>query len=232
MQVPKINAAVANFKKWLTTEAAESYLPLFETQQNWQDHFNVESKDLAGSYDKALDSKTNRRHYRRSGYDPKTAMLKLMGDQTEFIRDAFRDLFSEDRALEGRVGRFEFFVNELWNRYRDTHPKERLPDHYHKDDYAMASIYLTGQYPTKYAPYSTELLQTVCRQLSAKTVPPAADFERYVKLLQTLRGFLIKDEEVMANYQALLREGDYQGESALLVYLFMKSLEDKEEPTA
>ena len=224
MQVPKINAAVTNFRTWLTTEAAEQYLPLFETQQNWQDHFNVEAKNLAEVYDLALDSKTNRRHYRRSGYDPKTAMLRILGSETEFARDAFRDLFSEDRDVDGRVGRFEFFINELWNRYRDSHPKERLPDHYHRDDYAMASLYLMGQYPAKYAPYSTELLQKVCTDLGAKTVPEAADFGRYVKLLQTLRSFLVKDAEVMANYERLLREGDYGGESALLVYLFFRSL--------
>ncbi|OAV46159.1 hypothetical protein [Lewinella sp. 4G2] len=224
MQVPKINAAVDHFSEWLTTEAAEQYLPLFETQQNWQDHFNVEAKNLAEVYDLALDSKTNRRHYRRGGYDPKTAMLAILRTQTEFARDAFRDLFSEDRDVDGRVGRFEFFINELWNRYRDAHPKDRTPDHYHRDDYAMASLYLMGQYPEIYAPYSTELLQSVCTKLGAKAIPEAADFGRYVKLLKTLRSFLTKDETVMANYQALLRPGDYAGESALLVYLFFNSL--------
>lgn len=224
MQVPKINAAVSAFGEWLTTEAAEKYLPLFETQQNWQNHFNVEAKNLADVYDLALDSKTNRRHYRRSGYDPKTAMLAILRTQTEFARDAFRDLFSEDRDIEGRVGRFEFFINELWNRYRDAHPKDRTPDHYHRDDYAMASIYLMGQHPAVYAPYSTELLQNTCTQLGAKTVPEAADFARYVKLLQTLRTFLVKDETVVENYTKLLREGDYAEESALLVYLFFQSL--------
>ncbi|NJC25369.1 hypothetical protein [Neolewinella antarctica] len=224
MQVPKINAAVEAFRTWLTTEEAEKYLPLFETQQNWQDNFNVEAKNLVEVYDKSLDSKTNRRHYRRGGYDPKTAMLAILGSETAFARDAFRDLFSEDRDVEGRVGRFEFFINELWNRYRDAHPKDRTPDHYHRDDYAMASIYLMGHYPEKYAPYATELLQSVCTKLGAKSVPVAADFGRYVKLLRTVRGFLEKDELVMANYQALLREGDYAGESALLSYLFFRSL--------
>jgi len=89
----------------------------------------------------------------------------------------------------------------------------------------MVSLYLMGQYPEKYAPYSTGLLQTVCTQLGAKTVPEAADFARYTKLLQTLRSFLVKDEEVMTNYQALLREQDYQGESALLVWAFFKMVE-------
>ena len=64
----------------------------------------------------------------------------------------------------------------------------------------MVSLYLMGQYPTLYAPYSTELLQVVCQKLGAKDVPVAADFPRYTKLLQTLRPFLAKDETVMENY--------------------------------
>lgn len=231
MQVPKINAAVAAFRKFLTTDQAQELLPVFETQQNWQTHFNVEAKELADCYDKALDSKTNRRHYRRGGYDPKRAMLALMRWEPDFVREAFRDLFSEDRDLEGRIGRFPFYINELFNRYRDAKPKDRTPTHNHDDDYNMVSLYLMGQYPEKYAPYATELLQTVCERLGAKAAPPAADFARFTKMLQTLRRFLTEDEVVMERYQALLREQDYQGESALLVWMFMKSVAAGTETT-
>ena len=232
MQVPKLRRAVAAFEPWLLTEDAEALLPLFETQQNWQTHFNVEAKDLAARYDEALDSKTNRRHYRRGGYDPKRSMLAIMEWEPDFVRDAFRDLFSEDRDLEGRIQRFVFYINELFNRYRDAKPKARIPTHYHDDDYNMVSLYLMGQYPATYAPYSTELLQTVCTKLGAKDVPVAADFPRYTKLLSTLRSFLVKEEGVMANYRALLREVDYQGESALLVYCFFRFVEEWEDSGA
>ncbi len=228
MQVPKIDAAILAFRDWILTEEALAHLPLWETQKNWQEHFNVEAKDLAESYDLALDSKTNRRHYRRGGYDPKRAMLAIMRWEPDFVREAFRDLFSEDRDLEGRVGRFGFYINELFNRFRDAHPKDRTPSHNHDDDYNMVSLYLMGQYPEKYAPYSTGLLQTVCEKLGAKTVPPAADFARYTKLLQTLRGFLLKDELVMERYAAALRESDYREESALLVWWFFKMVEKSE----
>jgi len=230
MQVPKIDAAIVAFRDWILTDEALAYLPLWETQKNWQQHFNVEAKDLAESYDLALDSKTNRRHYRRGGYDPKRAMLAIMRWEPDFVREAFRDLFSEDRDLEGRVGRFGFYINELFNRFRDAHPKDRTPSHNHDDDYNMVSLYLMGQYPEKYAPYSTVLLQTVCEKLGAKTVPPAADFARYTKLLQTLRNFLLKDELVMERYAAALRESDYQDESALLVWWFFKMVEKGELP--
>lgn len=224
MQVPKIKAYVAAFPAWLQTEEALAFLPMWETQQNWQTHFNPETKDLAASYDLALDSKTNRRHYRRSGYDPKGAMLTLMRWEPEFVREAFRDLYSEDRQLEGRVQRFGFYVNELFNRFRDEHPKDKTPSHYHEDDYNMVSIYLMGQYPEIYAPYSTSLLMLVCAKLGAKDVPPAADFPRYTKLLKTLRNFLVNDEAVMAAYKSALREQDYQGESALLVWWWFQMI--------
>lgn len=228
MQVPKIKAYLAKFPDWLITEEAQAHLPLFETQKNWQTHFNVEAKNLAEVYDLALDSKTNRRHYRRGGYDPKRAMLALMRWEPDFVRDAFRDLFSEDRQLEGRIQRFVFYVNELFNRFRDARPKDRTPSHSHDDDYNMVSLYLMGQYPEVYAPYSTALLMLVCARLGAKEVPPAADFPRYSKLLKTLRKFLTDDEAVMAAYQEALREQDYQGESALLVWWFFKMVEEVE----
>ena len=224
MQVPKIKAYVGGFTEWIATEEAQQYLPYWETQKNWQDNFDVETRDLAASYDAALDSKTNRRHYRRGGYDPKRSLLAIMEWEPDFVRDAFRDLYSEDRDLEGRIQRFVFYINELFNRYRDAKPKARIPTHYHDDDYQIVSIYLMGQFPKKYAPYSTELLQTVCTKLGAKTVPPAADFPRYTKLLQTLQPFL-QDDVLLENYRAMLRDIDYQEETALLMFLFFKYVE-------
>ena len=229
MQVPKLRRAIAAFTPWMLTEEAEALLPYWETQQNWQTHFDVEARELAARYDLALDSKTNRRHYRRGGYDPKRSMLALMEWQPDFVRAAFRDLYSEDRDLEGRIQRFVFYVNELFNRYRDEKPKAKLPTHYHEDDYNMVSLYLMGQYPATYAPYSTELLQTICTKLGAKSVPPAADFPRYTKLLGTLRPFLTEEETIMRQYGELLREVDYRGESALLVYWFLRFVETWED---
>lgn len=226
MQVPKIRQAVAGFTEWIPTDEAQAFLPLWETQKNWQDHFDVEARELSESYRSALDSKTNRRHYRRGGYDPKRSMLAIMEWEPDFVRDAFRDLFSEERDLEGRIQRFVFYVNELFNRYRDAKPKARVPTHYHDDDYNMVSLYLMGQFPERYAPYSTELLQTICTELGAKDVPPAADFPRYTKLLKTLRPFL-EVETVKQAYRQALRPVDYQEETALLVYWFFRYVDHR-----
>ena len=232
MQVSKIKTYLQSYRDWQLSDDGLELRPLWETQLNWQTHFDLEAKNLTRAYSQALDNKTNRRHYSRSGFNPKVAMLEMLDWEPEHVRTIFEDLFNEERDLEGRIQRFAFFCRELFNQYRDARPKSRLADHYHDQDYHMASIYLMGQYPAKYAPYSTDLLQTVLTKLGALDIPPAADFPRYTKLLNTLRPFLVKEEVIMENHnQEFLRSQDYKEESALLVWHFMKHIANHEEPT-
>lgn len=221
MQVSKIKEFISKYPAWIPSEESLALRPLWETQQNWQSNFDLNSKNLRDSYNHALTNSTNRRHYRREGYDPKSAMLEMMDWEVEHVRTIFEDLFNEDRDLEGRIQRFEFYCRELFNQFRDAKPKSRLPDHFHADDYGMASLYLAGQYPEKYAPYKTSLLQKALKNLGALQIPEVADFPRYVKLLGTLRRFVAEDEAVQTAYQEFLRPQDYQGESALLVWHFL-----------
>lgn len=229
MQVSKINEYLTGYQAWQLTDAGLEYRPVWETQQLWQTHFDLVAKDFRDVYDKALDSKTNRRHYSRQAYNPKAALLEMMDWETDFVRSSFEDLFKEERDLEGRVQRFAFYMKEIFTQFRDSNPKSRLPDHYHDDDYQMASLYLACQYPTKYAPYTTSLLHTTLKKLGAREIPPAADFPRYTKLLTTLRQFIVKDEKIMAQYAEFLRPQDYQEESALLVWHFLKFVEGGKE---
>ncbi|MEL6274003.1 MAG: hypothetical protein AAFU03_02710 [Bacteroidota bacterium] len=230
MQVSKIKAYLQTYRDWQLSDAGLAFRPLWETQLNWQTHFELTAKDLKTVYSLALDNKTNRRHYSRSGFNPKVAMLEMLDWEPEHVRTIFEDLFNEERNLEGRIQRFVFYCRELFNQYRDARPKSKLADHYHDHDYHMASIYLTGQYPAKYAPYSTELLQQVLTKLGALDIPPSADFPRYTKLLITLRQFLVNDEHIMQHYsEEFLRSQDYQEESALLVWHFMQHITKEEE---
>ncbi|NJO86842.1 MAG: hypothetical protein HC821_01960, partial [Lewinella sp.] len=189
--------------------------------------FDVEAKDFRKVYDLALDSKTNRRHYRRQAYDPKGAMLELLDWEPEFVRAAFIDLFDEGRELEGRLHRFVFYCQTLFSQYRLARPKSRLPDHYHDDDYQMATLYLTAQYPERYAPYSSSLLLEVLGKLGAQELPVAADVLRYNKLLFTLHRFLKADPTTLAPYTTLLRPQDYAGASLLPVWHFMQFVRGK-----
>lgn len=222
MQVNKIKHYLATYPEWMNAEAGEQLRAVWETQQNWQSNFDLAAKDLRDVYNRSLTNNTNRRHFRREAYDPKGAMLEMMAWEPAHVRTIFEDLFSEERDLEGRVQRFVFYCRELFNQFRDAKPKSRLPDHFHDDDYGMASLYLACQYPEKYAPYSTSLLQGALTKLGALQIPEVADFPRYVKLLGTLSRFVNEDEQVQLAYQTFLRPQDYQEKSALLTWHFLR----------
>lgn len=222
MQVSKIKAYIQLYLAWQPTETAAAYLPYWETQQCWQQHFDLRAPDFAAAYAAALDSKTNRRHFSRSAYEPKQAFLELIQWEPELIKVGFEDLFQESRSLDGRLQRFVLYCDELLTQYRRAKPDTKLATHYHADDYHMATLYLSCQYPALYAPYSTALLQNCLRQLGAADPPSVADVPRFMKLLTTLRRFLIAEPLVLQQYEAFLRPQDYTEESALLVWHFMQ----------
>lgn len=222
MQVAKIKEYIHAYRAWQLSEPAKAFLPYWETQQQWQQHFDLLAADFAASYSAALSSQTSRRHYSRSAYEPKAALLEMITWDKELVRVGLEDLFLERRSLEGRLQRFVLYCDELFKQYRQAKPTSKLPDHYHQDDYQMATLYLACQYPTVYTPYSTPLLQVCLKKLGAKDIPLVADVPRFVKLLATLRRFITADAVLMQQHQTFLRPQDYQGESALLVWHWMQ----------
>lgn len=223
MQVAKIRDYLLSYRSWQCSAAAKAFLPYWETQQNWQQHFDLLAPDFAASYRAALSSQTSRRHYSRRAYEPKIAFLEMIAWETELVRVGLEDLLLEKRSLEGRLQRFGLYCNELFEQYRQANPSTSLPDHYHGegDDYHMATLYLSCQYPALYAPYSTPLLQKCLKNLGAQNIPVVADVARFMKLLGTLQKFVATDPVIMQQHQAFLRPQDYQGESALLVWHWM-----------
>ncbi len=130
---------------------------------------------------------------------------------------------TNNRSLDGRVQRFELYLDELLARYREAHPKKDIPTHYHDDDYGMVSLYLALQYPKTYAPYSTPLLQETLRKFGAANPPLAADLPRYVKLLRTTDQFLAREDAIQAAHRTRLREGtDFAGETKLPAWDFLR----------
>ncbi|MGB3548024.1 MAG: hypothetical protein WBA17_13675 [Saprospiraceae bacterium] len=225
MQVKLIQAYLAHYLRYLRTDHAHEAdaLAVWETQANWQANFATASMDLAAAYATSLTSQTSRRHYSRSGFAPREFMLALLAWEPAFVRDAFVDLFDEQRSLDGRVQRFELYLDELLARYREAFPKKDIPSHYHDDDYGMVSLYLALQYPETYAPYSTPLLQDTLRKFGAANPPLTADLPRYVKLLRTADQFIAREEKIQAAHRARLREGtDYPGPTKLLAWDFLR----------
>lgn len=220
MQLQKIKDYIQAYTAWLATPAAATNLPYWETQANWQQHWDLDAPDLPAMYDRALNNLTNRRLWSRQAYDPKQMMLAFWEMDRHFVHSSFVDLFDEARGVHGRADRFVFFCDQLLPLYQEQHPRAKANSHYHGDDYAMVSLYLSCQYPLLYAPYSPAALRTLLQRLGAPNVPPAGDFERHVKVIRTLYTLLTKDEVVLERHRARLRPVDYDGDSLLLAFDF------------
>ncbi|MEM8583936.1 MAG: hypothetical protein AAGF87_06690 [Bacteroidota bacterium] len=224
MQVPKIKSYLAEYKAWQLSDAGLSFLPYWETQANWQMHFDLETADLAMAYDLALTSQTSRRHYSKRAFEPKAVMLDILRKEPELARATFEDLLREGHTLDGRLSRFGVYIDELFARYKDTlEGKQVYGDHFHGSDHQMPTLYLAMQYPDRYVPYDTETLMAVCQKLGARDQPRGADPIRFMKIAKLLDRFLQQDEEILAQYRdKFLRTEDYQGETLLMSWHLMR----------
>lgn len=216
MQVNKIKSLIADYRTYLQSPHPDDLLYYWEIQQNWQQHWNSEADDLAGAYDRAMNNSRNHRPYRREAYDPKLMMLNFIREEPAFVQDAFRDLFHDERDLNGRLERFVFYCDQMMDRYRKGRQRLVHPVHYHDDGYQMLSLYLMGQFPDRYAPYSEATFLHLMELLGARPLPLTHDFPRYQKVLQTLYTFQQKDSELMELHQNRLQDQHYAGTSLLL----------------
>jgi len=223
MQLKKIQEALDQFKTHLASEAKEEHLYIYESQKIFQENWNLESTDPASMYNRSLNNTQTRRLWNRENYEPKRMMLEFWRMQPDFVKQMFQDLFDENKKVDGRVGRFVFYCDELLTEFLEKHPRSREGKHFHQDGYQIVSLYLAFRYPDQYSLYNFDRFKLLLSALGTPDMPATHDFERFCKVMKTLWGFMQKDEELIAAHRERLEEGKhYQGESLLPVYELMQ----------
>lgn len=223
MQLDRIKQYQLAYRNWLATRAAEERLYYWESQQYWQQQFDLSAANLKETYDRSLDNRQTRRLWNRQAYAPKEMMLQFLDIEAEYVRTMFTELFNEDKSIEFRVDRFVFYCDQLLEQYLEKRPVAPHRSHYHDDQYSMISLYLAFQYPDKYAPYEETTFLTLLHRLGAANIPPVGDFGRHCKLMRTLLRFLKQDEALLSAHQNRLRANrDYPEESLMLAFDFAK----------
>lgn len=223
MQLKKIQEALDQFKTHLGSEAKEEHLYIYESQKIFQENWNLESSDPASMYNRSLNNSQTRRLWNREHYEPKRMMLEFWRMQPDFVKQMFQDLFDENKKVDGRVGRFVFYCDELLTEFLEKHPRSRESKHFHQDGYQIVSLYLAFHYPDQYCLYHFDRFKRLLIALGTPDIPATHDFDRFCKVVKTLWGFIQKDEELMAAHRERLEEGKhYQGESLLPVYELMQ----------
>ncbi len=223
MQLKKIQEALDQFKTHLGSDAKEEHLYIYESQKIFQENWNLESSDPASMYNRSLNNTQTRRLWNRENYEPKRMMLEFCRMQPDFVKQMFQDLFDENKKVDGRVGRFVFYCDELLTEFLEKHPRSREGKHFHQDGYQIVSLYLAFRYPDQYSLYHFDRFKRLLTALGTPDMPATHDFERFCKVVKTLWGFMQKDEELIAAHRERLEEGKhYQGESLLPVYELMQ----------
>ena len=222
MQLKLLNRQIEAYREYLRGPQAEERLYVWESQRIFQEHWDLEAADLARMYDASLENSRTRRLWRREHYEPKAMMLHFLKQSPEFVRSMFRDLFNQEKSIDGRAQRFVFYCDELLQEYKKAHPRSIENNHYHDDDYHMVFLYLAFRYPARYALYDFDAFVGTLRSLGVTQLPRANDLPRFVKVTATLDKLLRKDEVLLDRHRQRLGrdERSYQGESRLLVYDF------------
>ncbi len=219
MQLKLIQAYIESYKAYLKTPAAKENLHLWESQANFQQHWDPAANDWKTMYDQSLQNSQTRRLWKRESYDPKDMMLKFIELQPEYVKQMFHDLYNEEKDIEGRVSRFVFYCDQLLQEYKDAYPHSIENNHYHDDDYGMVSVYLAFRFPEKYTLYRKDSFIGFLKKVNAIKVSPANDFERFVKVTRTLASLLRKDEKLLALHAKRFKHSSFfNPESNLLVF--------------
>jgi hypothetical protein len=223
MQVKLLNQAFDQYKQFLQSPQADRNLYIWESQQIFQDNWNLEVGDLAKMYDQSLQNSQTRRLWRRESYEPKDTMLQFIGLSEDYFLQMFTDLFDEDKSIDGRVDRFVFYCDQLLEEYRSRYPHRIDNNHYHDNDYQMISLYLAFRFPDAYTLYNGNYFRSFLDKMGVVNLPLANDFPRFVKVSRTVHKLMQKDAELMDLHRRRLQEGvHYMGESLLVVYDLME----------
>jgi hypothetical protein len=221
MQLKRIQHYLQEYRKFLTSPAAQERLYAWESQRIFQDNWDMESRDFGEMYDRSLDNSETRRLWKRENYEPKKRMLEFIAMEPDMVRRAFEDLFNEEKSAENRVDRFRFYCDDLLGDYKGKYPLSIENRHYHDDNYQMISIYLAFRFPDKYAIYDHEAFKMLLQKIGSTDIPQAADFGRFVKVMRTLYNFMQKEPDILELHQQRLHpKRHYTAESLLVMWDF------------
>ncbi len=223
MNLKKLQHYIAEYRKFLRRSRDYDGAFVWESQQIWQQTFDLDAADFSKNYATSLQNSYSKRLWKGDNYLPKEMMLKFSQMQPEFVRHMFKDLLNENKEITGRVGRFVFHSDELLKEYKEKNPRSNENNHFHDDDFHIVSLYLSFQYPDKYAIYEFNDFRKMLVKLGSTKIPEVNDFSRYAKVANTLYKLLSKDEDLMKFHKKRLDTDNlYQEESFLLVYDFIK----------
>ncbi len=203
MQVKKIQEAIQAYRQHLATERFFQNQYKWEIVQEFQQNWDIEAPKLGSMYDASLQSSHTRRWWKGENFHPKEMMIRFMELSPDFARRVFKDLFNEEKDLEGRISRFQFACEVLLEEYKKANPLTIDNNHFHSDN-AMISLYLGLRYPQQYTVIFYDDFSTFLQKIGTRQIPTPYEYERFFKICRALHNFVKKDEELLALHHSKL----------------------------
>ena len=107
----------------------------------------------------------------------------------------FKDLYNENKEIDGRISRFVYQCDEIYKLERKT--KQKVLPHDHSDK-KMIFIYLSFRYPEIYTLHDFPSFKKYLHQIGSPNPPISSDVNRYIKVSKTLGTLLKKQDELCA----------------------------------
>lgn len=215
MKVALINEYKDKFKKRLiqSYELDEAYK--YECLQNYKNNWDLSALKLEEVFDESFSSTMSGRLWGGSKDSAKEMMLRFMAHDREFMRSAFRDLYTDYKDVTLRISRFKLHCDEMMEQLQK---KDKKLNHHYQDN-KVISVYLTFHDPKEYNIFDFLDFKRMMMRLEAKDAPAEFEVERYFKVSRGLYKILSKDQELVDLHKAKLKgEQYYQDESLLLVH--------------
>ncbi len=223
MKVDKIRHYKSLFVDHVREHGLWGHMYMYESQARWQSEWDIEALDLPSVFGKALTSTISGRLWGGSRNSAKESMLAMISSNKEFMRSAFRDLFSVEKDLGLRCDRFLFYCNQAINNVSDA----KMIDHRHKR--ATMMLYLAFNFPDKYTLYKYGSFHKMMEKLESRNIPMDIELERYQKSMRAIYSVLSKDDEGWESMLATALGDHYLPGSLMVMNDFAMFVASQEE---
>lgn len=177
------------FAKWFSGKGGEKYK--WQAVKWFQDHWDIEAADFAGMLKESLAKTDNLLAFQNNF--ARGMICGFANLHPEKVREMFRALFDESRAVVERIEAFKGQSKELLKK-----DPNHVKNHY-QDEHAI-SVYLWLRYPEKYYIYKISVLKVAAKALGCQYSFKDGEYEdnlhNFYAFSDEICGELQKDKEI------------------------------------
>lgn len=208
---------IEGYKKVIASQQYDEIYK-WECLKTFKDNWNVEADDFAYMYDSSFKNKHSGNLWSGPHWFPKAAMLDFIKIDPERVRLMFRELFDEEKLVDKRIDRFVWHCDQFVEIVIQTNPSYR--NHFH-DGQRILTLYLSFMYPDKYAIYKFTEFRNFMQRVGANSIPGTGECERFFKVIRTIYGMLVKDQQLIDIHNSSLSSDSYKGNTLMLAQDFI-----------